>query len=267
MVKQVGGSDSGSVGLEHFKSFAEGEVIFEQGAVGEEMYIVQTGQVEIVHRDGDGTPEERLAVLENGDFFGEMAVLEGEPRTASARALTDCKVLPVSGATFTKMLQGNPEIAVRMMRKMCSRIRHMEARFRSRTGSVARESVSEAPPPAPPPAAAPAAPPPAPTRSHRLIHEPTGTRFELVGADVSVGRPDSAAGTVPEVDLTALNQERTVSRRHARIQIRDGRFYAIEETGTMNGTFVNGQRIEAGRPVEFKPGDEVGFGAVKLRLE
>jgi predicted component of type VI protein secretion system len=223
------------------------------------MFIVQDGQVEILFQSGRGA-DERVAVLEQGDFFGEMAVLEGEPRTAGARALTDCHVLSVGGATFTKLLQENPEIAVRMMRKLSSRLRHVESRSRGKLDMTLRARITEAPPPTEAPQAR-------ANSNEVLVHEPSNTVFPLAaGEATTVGRPDSAAGSVPDVDLTELNSERTVSRRHARLFRRDGRYFLTEEAGTMNGTFVNGQRVEAGKLAEVQNGDEVAFGAVKLRF-
>jgi CRP-like cAMP-binding protein len=261
MVRQIGGDPEGSE-QDPLREFRAGEVIFRQGDTGYDMYIVQDGQVEIVFQQGKSGVEERLAVLEQGDFFGEMAVLEGEPRTAGARALTACRVLTVGGAMFTKLLQENPEIAVRMMRKLSSRLRHVESRARSGASvdMTLRARITEAPPPTDSPQAR-------STSSEVLVHEATSTTFPLAGGEATtIGRPDSAAGSVPDVDLTDLNAERTVSRRHARLLRRDGRFLLTEEAGTMNGTFVNGQRIEAGKLVEIQNGDEVAFGAVKLRF-
>ena len=258
MVRQIGGDPEASK-LDQFGEYRAGDVIFRQGDVGQDMYIIQDGQVEIVFRNAKGA-DERLAVLEQGDFFGEMAVLEGEPRTAGARALTACRVLPVSGGTFTKLLQDNPEIAVRMMRKLSSRLRHVGRSGGDRFDQTLRARITEAPPPT---EAAPARS----SSSETLLHEPSGASFPLAAGEVTlVGRPDSAAGSVPDVDLTDLNAERTVSRRHARVVRRDGHFFVSEETGTMNGTFVNGQRLETGKLTEIHNGDEVGFGAVKLRF-
>ena len=97
------------------------DYIFREGDLGTEMYIIQDGQVEIL-RSLDG--EERvLSVLDKGDFFGEMSVLEDLPRTASARALVRTRLLQINGSTFDQMLRGNPEIAVRMMRKLSRRLR------------------------------------------------------------------------------------------------------------------------------------------------
>src|SRR5205807_3286047 len=84
--------------------FGAGEVIFREGDLGTEMYIISEGKVEILNRMGE---EDRvLAVLEKGDFFGEMSVLEDLPRAATARALTDSRLLQINGSTFDQMLQG-----------------------------------------------------------------------------------------------------------------------------------------------------------------
>ena len=265
MVKPVGDAPE-TAGLEYYVKFSAGAEIFKRGDAGDEMYIVQSGSVEIVLPTDDG--ELQLAVLEGGDFFGEMAILEGEPRTAGARAVDDCALLPVKGATFTKMLQENPEIAVRMMRKLSARIRDLKGRLTDAldqaTPAQERVEVSEAPPeqqPAPPPPAAPS------QDNQRLEHEATGTVLPLAAGDeTTIGRPDSSTGTVPDIDLTPLNEDRTVSRRHAKILRQGGRFFVIEETGTVNGTFINGQRIEAGVPAEFKAGDSLAFGAVKTKF-
>jgi CRP-like cAMP-binding protein len=260
---------------QYFRTFRPGEVIFHQGEPGDLMYVIEEGEVEIFHRAEPGAPEERLAVLQHGDFFGEMAVLEGEPRTASARAHTLCRVLPVSGATFSKILRNNPEISIRMMRKLCGRLRGVEQRLREmQVAGLAAEAVrgSAGTPPAAASAAgasggsagAPAAVSQPPAAAGRLVHA-TGAEIPLPSKpDLTVGRPDQATGTVPDVDLSDLNQERTVSRRHARILRREGRLLVFEEPGATNGTWINGERVASATPVEFSAGDELGFGSVRL---
>ena len=104
---------------------ASGTLLFERGDPGDTMYVVEEGQIDIVLPEGRA-PERVLAVLGPGDFFGEMAVLEGEPRTATARARTDSRLLPVRGATFNRLVQRNPEVAGRVMRKLSARLREVE---------------------------------------------------------------------------------------------------------------------------------------------
>lgn len=72
-------------------TFAAGETIFRQGYPGDFAYIVVAGQVEILDIMTDGS-EFRIAILEVGQMFGEMALLDDKPRSATARALTDVQL-------------------------------------------------------------------------------------------------------------------------------------------------------------------------------
>lgn len=229
--------------------------IFAEGDLGTEMFILQEGKVEILKGIVDGQ-QRRIALLGQGDFFGEMSVLEDLPRTAAARAVTDCKLLRISGSTFDQMLRKNPEIAVRMMRKLSRRLREADRMLRETLGSEHGQSPEM--PPFEPPAEDAASGP------ERLVHEVSGMDlFLAAGDETTVGRRDPVTGINPDIDLTPIDTQRSISRRHAKIFRRNGKYYVREEIGTMNGTFVNGERVETGIPVEFVEGDEVRFGLVK----
>jgi CRP-like cAMP-binding protein len=234
----------------------DGEYVFREGDLGTEMYIINEGKVEILNRVGD--EEQLLAVLEKGDFFGEMSVLEDMPRAASARALTEVRLLQINGTTFDHMLQANPEIAVRMMRKLSRRLRETDDLLKTVMGS--KVSVSREVPK--PDVVLPAEGP------ERLIHVASGMEFPLSsGPDSSIGRRDPVTGIYPDIDLTPIDNQRSVSRRHAKIYRRGTKFFFGEEIGTMNATFVNGRRLETGVPSEVKSGDELRCGVVVLRFE
>jgi CRP-like cAMP-binding protein len=246
----------------HTLLFAAGETIFREDELGTEMYIVHQGQVEIVHREGGD--ERSLALLEQGDFFGETAIFDDLPRSATARARTDCVVVEVRRPTFVQMLRSNPEIAVRMMRKLTQRLRETDELLRR---SLAGEGRAE-----PPPARAMEAPaaPSAAARSSpgrvwgELLSDSTGGRFALDREAVSIGRHDPVTGVRPDVDLSAIDTDRTSSRRHARLA-RDGVSALLtEEIGVMNGTFVNGRRLANGVPAAVHSGDRLRFGRVEL---
>ena len=96
----------------------------------------------------------------------------------------------------------------------------------------------------------------------------SGIRLEVEGGDsITIGRRDPVTGIQPSVDLTGLDQERSVSRRHAKLERRGGRLYLVEDLGTTNGTFVNGERISPGESVEVDPGDLLRFGLVELTYD
>jgi CRP-like cAMP-binding protein len=243
------------------EDIAAGEYVFREGELGTEMFILQEGQVEILKLVAGA--EEQLAVLEKGDFFGEMSLLEDLPRTATARAVTDCKVIRINGATFDQMLRTKPEIAVRIMRKLSRRLRQTDQMLREALGSPDVVSAAMQAPEMPAPDRASSAP----AGPQKLVHA-SGMEFPLAStSETLVGRRDPVTGIHPDVDLTPIDTQRSTSRRHAKIYRRGGKFFVCEEIGTMNGTFVNGERVETGVPVEARPGDELQFGLVKLAFQ
>jgi CRP-like cAMP-binding protein len=234
-----------------------GDIIFSDGEIGNEMFIIQSGTVEILKQIGGETRV--LATLEKGDFFGEMSVLEDLPRIASARAKTDVELVRINGATFDTMIKSNTEIAVRMMRKLSRRLREVTGMLEDAIGRRVPEIESRpAPPPAPvrkPPAAA----------EVRLTTADGSTDFPLNReGDTLVGRADPVTGITPDVDLTSLDHQRSTSRRHAKLYSMGGAFYVMEEIGVMNGTFVNDRRLVTGTPVAIQNGDVLKFGLVAL---
>ncbi len=102
------------------REFRAGEVLFHEGEAGEEMYVIQSGAVEITKRAGD--VERRLATLGRGEFLGEMAILNNKPRTATARVVEDAKCLVIDKRTLETMISKNPEIALRLIKKLSARL-------------------------------------------------------------------------------------------------------------------------------------------------
>jgi CRP-like cAMP-binding protein len=236
--------------------FEAGEFVFREGELGTEMYIVQDGRVEIL-KDLQGELR-LLATLEKGDFFGEMSVLEDLPRTASAKASTAIKLLMINGSTFDQMLRSNPEIAVRMMRKLSRRLRETDKMLRQSIGTPNAAPMVEMPAPQEPKSAA---------SPERLVHLKSGMEFFLsLGPETMIGRKDPVTGINPDIDLTPVDTQRSISRRHSKIYRRGAKYFLAEEIGTMNGTFVNGARLETGVPAEVRPGDEVRCGLVALQF-
>jgi CRP-like cAMP-binding protein len=102
------------------RDYRAGDVLFMEGDTGEEMYVIQSGSVQVSKRIGD---EERpLATLGRGEFLGEMAILNGKPRSASAVVLEDTRCLVIDGRTLETMISKSPEIALRLVKKLAKRL-------------------------------------------------------------------------------------------------------------------------------------------------
>src|SRR5512143_2225730 len=102
------------------KEAARGTVLFREGDPGREMFVVQAGKVQITKRVGD--VEKLLATLGQGEFFGEMSILNNRPRTATATVAEDARLLVIDPKTFDSMLRANAEVAIRMIKKLADRL-------------------------------------------------------------------------------------------------------------------------------------------------
>jgi len=102
------------------KLFKKGEYLFHDNDKGSEMFVIQEGEVEVLKKIGG--QEKVLAILKKGEFFGEMAILNGKPRTATIRVSVDSKILVINPSTFESMIRGNADIAIKMLQKLATRL-------------------------------------------------------------------------------------------------------------------------------------------------
>lgn len=109
------------------KAFRDQEYIVQQGEIGDCMYVIQAGTVEVIRRSGD--KEFSLAVLGEGEFFGEMALFDREVRSASVRALGEVWVLTLEKKSFLRHVRRDPSMAFRVLEKMAHRIRALDSKI------------------------------------------------------------------------------------------------------------------------------------------
>jgi len=112
----------------------KGSNIFKQGDFGDAFYIVINGKVKISKKED--SEEKTIAVLKDGDFFGEMALLEEAPRSATASASEDCKLYKITQKNFGYIMLLNPAISLKIMRYMSDRVRKSAA-----TGTIAEKEA------------------------------------------------------------------------------------------------------------------------------
>jgi CRP/FNR family cyclic AMP-dependent transcriptional regulator len=120
----------------HAFSFKRGNILVSQGETSDSLYIVLSGKLKVFIGSEDGR-EIFLNYLEEGDAFGELALLDGEPRLASVMALVDTRVAIISRSYFLDCLQAHPNIAIELLQILSKRMRHLT----DRTSSLALMDV------------------------------------------------------------------------------------------------------------------------------
>jgi CRP-like cAMP-binding protein len=111
------------------RDFPAGAVIFEEGDPGSRMYVIQTGEVRILKRVG--AREITLARLGAGEAFGEMALLDRQPRSATAVVEAPARILEIEEVAFADLVRNNGEIALRLLRRLSSRLREANRQIRN----------------------------------------------------------------------------------------------------------------------------------------
>ena len=101
--------------------FKAGTILFEENSTGEELYFIFSGSVRILKKLGNS--ELKLAVLEAGGFFGEIALITGETHVASAVAIEDCMLHTMDKDAFVKNMVNDKEFALRFIETLASRLR------------------------------------------------------------------------------------------------------------------------------------------------
>ena len=104
-------------------------VLFRAGDDGDAMYLIEQGKVRICVRAKDGH-EVTLTELHRGDFFGEMALLDGKPRSADARVGEDARLAVLSREHFLSFVRSNPDVALEMLTALANRLRHTDELLR-----------------------------------------------------------------------------------------------------------------------------------------
>lgn len=237
--------------------YRAGEPLFHEGDAATTMFIVQSGRVGLFRQIQER--KQSLGVMEKGDFFGEMSILEGLARTNSAEALEDSELIEINTMIFDKMIRGNIEIAIRMLRKLSIRLREAERKLseiqasgqRPPAAAVSRQVASQLA---------------SKVSAHgaRLEAEERALVYPLCAGETMIGRYDPVTELKPDVDLTDLDLKRSVSRQHARIRRAEGGFVVVVEVGALQGTCVNGTPIDPGEPHPIVNGDRLSVGNVAM---
>jgi CRP-like cAMP-binding protein len=113
------------------RSYKSGEIIFCEYEPGDTFYLIQAGRVKLIKNTGEF--ERTQDILQPSDMFGEMAILENSPRSATAIAMDEVTVLELNAQNFEILMLGNPQIALKLLRIFSKRIYDSKRRFMTLT--------------------------------------------------------------------------------------------------------------------------------------
>ena len=112
------------------KVLAVGDILFRDGDPPDSVYLIKEGEIEI--SKGEGDKKKVLAILKEGDFLGEMAVIDGRPRSATAKAITETRLITLDTAEFKKEIEDDPMIGalvftlIKRLRKTSQKLAEFE---------------------------------------------------------------------------------------------------------------------------------------------
>jgi CRP/FNR family cyclic AMP-dependent transcriptional regulator len=128
--------------LFHEKSFPKYHVIFEEGSVGDLLFIIQSGVVKISKEASDGRVK-TLALLNQGEIFGEMSVLGEEGRSANAETLNEVKCAVISKDDFHAMIEKNPSISLHIIRTLIDRLFQADRQIKNLALGNSRAKIAD----------------------------------------------------------------------------------------------------------------------------
>jgi CRP-like cAMP-binding protein len=122
------------------KNYRKNQVIFLEEETGNYMYIVLAGKVTVTKTTASGK-ETILAIHQTGDFFGEMALLDGKTSPATVSAMEDCRIAAIHNSDFQRHLMSNEKVVRQIVQVLCSRLRQVWAQIQELSYSSADDRI------------------------------------------------------------------------------------------------------------------------------
>lgn len=117
----------------YLRDYEAGEIIFDQNAPGDAMYVIKEGKVriEVTIEVNSQKINKSLGEITTGDFFGEMAIIDNSPRTARAIAMEKTQLILLNHNRFYKLIESSPEFAIKIVRKISTRLKEANDRMQN----------------------------------------------------------------------------------------------------------------------------------------
>lgn len=231
--------------------YAAGDIVYKSGDIQTDFFIINKGKVQLKN-NGDG---QILVTLAKGDFFGEESLNSEQNAIYTVEVMEESLLIKIPYVSLTEMLKQTPDIALKILKKLSEK--HIKIQNVLMGMAAAPPAAKEKP-------AAREAKKEDSTSEKiggevkaYLIIQRSNRLVQLTKTQTFLGRRDYTTGFVPDIDLTDEDEEKYISRKHAKIQFKDGRFYLSEEPGAINGTFLNGNKLQTGVKHELHAEDEI----------
>ncbi len=235
----------------YITEYKKGDFVYNKGEEQTHFYIINQGKVQLKLEESDTI----LISLGKGDFFGEESLNESQFAAYTVEVMEDSDIIKIPYPSLTDMMKKNTAISLKILKKLAEKNLKMLENSLSMTKTVSA---------------------PTPKKKTQKTEEEE-EESELIDAEVKayliikrsnrivqitkvhtyLGRRDYSTGFIPDVDLTKEDEEKYISRKHAKISYIDSKFYVSEEPGAVNGTFLNGNKLTTGVKHDLNNEDEL----------
>ncbi len=233
--------------------YKKGDVICEEGELQEFFYIINKGKVQVKVAKKDLI----LITLSKGDFFGEDSLLAEQLAHYTIEVIEDSKIIKIPVPSLSDMMKKSKDISMKILKKLSEKnIKQVDSLVMMTSRQkidLGDEGLPESPEMGSDDLTAEKL---NPGLKVYLVIQRSNRVVQLTKNSTSIGRRDYTTGFVPDVDLTKEDEEKYISRKHATISFSDDIFYISEEPGAVNGTFLNGNKLNTGVKYELNNGDE-----------
>ncbi len=228
------------------KVYNAGDTIFTYTDNEKSLLIVHNGRVKLKRRIGNRIYD--VGEFTKGDILTFNTFALEYSRVYIAEALEDnTVVIEIPQNLFSSFIYKNPEISLKVIRKIATLLFRTENEFRQAMTLIQDFYSGEKKEPGKkrlPPG----------VKAFFLI-EKSKRKVELMFTKTIIGRKDISSGFVPDIDLSEEDREKYISRRHAIVFYDQGEFYVKEEIGVINGTYLNNEKLKTNVPYKLQNGD------------
>lgn len=229
--------------------FKKGEEIYSNEESQTDLFIIHKGKVQLKTEDGL-----ILTTLSKGDFFGEESLSDSQIAACTAESIEDCELIKIGYDVLKDMMEKNKEIALKILKNLSHKQLKVTANLLKLMDRKKKDKVTS---------------PPESERKDKtseklspdikayLIIQRSNRIVQLTKRETYLGRRDYTTGYIPDIDLTKEDEEKYISRKHAKISFFNDKFYISEEAGAVNGTYLKGNKLKTGVKYELSNEDEL----------